>query len=143
MSRKALFALQLIGLTMAVTTGALATTHEFFKGKTVRIAVGVSAGGAFDTYGRIVGRHLGKHIPGNPTVVVENVPGAGGLILANQVYNATKPDGLNIATFNGGLLMGEVLARPGRSSEDLARSVERLRALAAEVRGLVTPLLEA
>jgi tripartite-type tricarboxylate transporter receptor subunit TctC len=113
MSRKALFALQLIGLTMAVTTGALATTHEFFKGKTVRIAVGVSAGGAFDTYGRIVGRHLGKHIPGNPTVVVENVPGAGGLILANQVYNATKPDGLNIATFNGGLLMGEVLARPG------------------------------
>jgi len=114
MGRKVyLIALPLIGLTAWIATGALATTHDFFKGKTVRIAVGASAGGAFDTYGRIVGRHLGKHIPGNPVVVVENVTGAGGLILANQLYKTTKPDGLTIATFNGGLLMGEVLGRPG------------------------------
>lgn len=115
MSRQVyLIALTLIGLTAWITTGALASTHDFFKGKTIRIAVGASAGGAFDTYGRIVGRHLGKHIPGSPVVLVENVTGAGGLILANQIYKTTKPDGLTIATFNGGLLMGEVLG--GRAS---------------------------
>jgi tripartite-type tricarboxylate transporter receptor subunit TctC len=114
MSRQVyLITLTLIGLTAWVTTGARASTHDFFKGKTIRIAVGASAGGAFDTYGRIVGRHLGKHIPGSPVVLVENVTGAGGLILANQIYKTTKPDGLTIATFNGGLLMGEVLGRPG------------------------------
>ena len=114
MGRKVyLIAVPLIGFTTWITAGALATTHDFFKGKTVRLAVGASAGGAFDTYGRIVGRHLGKHIPGNPVVVVENVTGAGGLILANQLYKTSKPDGLTIATFNGGLLMGEVLGRPG------------------------------
>jgi tripartite-type tricarboxylate transporter receptor subunit TctC len=106
-------ALLVVVLTAGITTGALASTHDFFKGKTVRIAVGASSGGAFDTYGRMVGRHLGKYIPGNPVVVVENVTGAGGLILANQLYKSTKPDGLSIATFNGGLLMGEILGRPG------------------------------
>jgi tripartite-type tricarboxylate transporter receptor subunit TctC len=86
---------------------------EFYKGKTVRVLVGASAGGAFDTWGRMIGRHLGKQIPGNPVVVVENVTGAGGLILANQVYKSNRPDGLTIATFNGGLLMGQILGRPG------------------------------
>ncbi|MBM2805080.1 MAG: tripartite tricarboxylate transporter family receptor [Deltaproteobacteria bacterium] len=79
----------------------------------MRILVGASAGGAFDTWGRMIGRHLGKQIPGNPVVVVENVTGAGGLILANQVYKTTRSDGLTIATFNGGLLMGQILGRPG------------------------------
>lgn len=92
---------------------ATATSDDFYKGKTVRILVGASAGGAFDTWGRMIGRHLGKQIAGNPVVVVENVTGAGGLILANQVYKTTRPDGLTIATFNGGLLMGQILGRPG------------------------------
>ena len=86
---------------------------EFYKGKTVRILVGASAGGAFDTWGRMLGRHLGKQIPGNLSVVVENVTGAGGLILANQVYKSQRTDGLTIATFNGSLLMGQILGRPG------------------------------
>jgi len=114
----------LIALMTWTPAGAPATTHEFFKNKTVRIAVGASAGGAFDTYGRLVGRHLGKHIPGNPVVVVENVTGAGGLILVNQVYKTTKSDGLTIATFNGGLLMGQVLGRPGNEFD--ARKFEYL-----------------
>jgi len=92
---------------------AIATTHDFYKGKTVKILVGASAGGAFDTWGRMLGRHLGKQIPGNPSVVVENVTGAGGLILANQAYKSTRADGLTIATFNGSLLMGQILNRPG------------------------------
>ncbi|MSP41288.1 MAG: hypothetical protein EXR70_22605 [Deltaproteobacteria bacterium] len=86
---------------------------EFYKGKTVRVLVGASAGGAFDTWGRMIGRHLGKQIPGNPVVVVENVTGAGGLILANQVYKTNRPDGQAISTFNGGLLIGQILGRPG------------------------------
>ena len=98
---------------VSIAVNALATTHDFYKGKTVRILVGASAGGAFDTWGRMIGRHLGKQIPGNPVVVVENVTGAGGLILANQVYKTTRSDGLTIATFNGGLLMGQILGRPG------------------------------
>lgn len=92
---------------------AQAANDEFYKGKTIRILIGASAGGAFDTWGRMTGRHLGKHIPGNPVIVAENVTGAGGLILANQAYKSTRPDGLTIATFNGGLLMGQMLGRPG------------------------------
>jgi len=106
-------ALAVVGMAAWMLDSARASTHEFFKGKTVKILIGASAGGAFDTWGRMVGRHLGKQIPGNPVVVVENVTGAGGLILANQVYKTTKPDGLSIATFNGGLLMGQILGRPG------------------------------
>jgi tripartite-type tricarboxylate transporter receptor subunit TctC len=103
----------MVGMAAWMLDSAHGSTHEFFKGKTVKILVGASAGGAFDTWGRMVGRHLGKRIPGNPIVVVENVTGAGGLILANQVYKTTKPDGLTLATFNGGLLMGQILGRPG------------------------------
>ncbi len=114
MARKLVcFALAVVGMTGWTLDLALGSTHEFFKGKNVKILVGASAGGAFDTWGRMVGRHLGKQIPGNPVVVVENITGAGGLILANQVYKASKPDGLTIATFNGGLLIGQILGRPG------------------------------
>lgn len=100
------------GLTF-IANAAQASTHEFFRGKTIRIVVGVSPGGAFDTYSRAIARHLGKHILGNPTVIVENMVGAGGLILANHLYNAAKPDGLTIGNFNGGLLVGQILGRPG------------------------------
>jgi tripartite-type tricarboxylate transporter receptor subunit TctC len=114
MIRKVFYlALAVVGMVAWMLDSAHASTHEFFKGKTVKILIGASAGGAFDTWGRMVGRHLGKQIPGNPVVVAENVTGAGGLILANQVYKTTKPDGLTIATFNGGLLMGQILGRPG------------------------------
>jgi tripartite-type tricarboxylate transporter receptor subunit TctC len=111
--RFVLFLLVAAASVTIVANDVLATTHDFYTGKTVRILVGASAGGAFDTWGRMVGRHLGKQIPGNPVVVVENVTGAGGLILANQFFKTTKPDGMTLATFNGGLLMGQMLGRPG------------------------------
>lgn len=113
LSGKFYSAVVLICVAVSIAANTQAATHDFYKGKTVRILVGASAGGAFDTWGRMIGRHLGKQIPGNPVVVVENVTGAGGLILANQVYKTTRPDGLTIATFNGGLLMGQILGRPG------------------------------
>jgi len=85
----------------------------FYEGKTIRISVGVSAGGGFDLYARILSRHMPKYIPGKPTIIVENVTGAGGLICANQLYKLAEPDGLTIGHFNGGLLFGQVLEQPG------------------------------
>ena len=87
--------------------------EEFFKGKSIRIVVGFSAGGGFDTYARAISRHITKHIPGNPTVVVENMTGAGSLIAANHVYKVAKPDGLTIGHFIGGLFLGQVLGQAG------------------------------
>lgn len=100
------------GLVLLVGT-AHATTHEFYKGKTFRVIVGFPAGGGFDTYSRAIARHIGKHIPGNPTMVVENMPGAGSLIAANHLYKVAKPDGLTLGTINGGLFLQQLLGRPG------------------------------
>lgn len=85
----------------------------FYTAKTVRIIVGGSAGGGYDTYTRTIARHLGKHVPGNPTFVVENMTGAGSLIAANHVYKVAKPDGLTIGHFIGGLILQHVLGKPG------------------------------
>ena len=90
-----------------------AEAQSFYEGKTVRIIVGLAPGGGFDTYARAIARHLGKHIPGNPTVIVENMPGAGSLISANHIYKVAKPDGLTVAKFNGSLMLGQVLGQPG------------------------------
>jgi tripartite-type tricarboxylate transporter receptor subunit TctC len=100
-------------LTLGVCAAASATDDAFFRGKTVRINVGYAAGGGFDTYSRAIARHLGRYIPGNPTIVVENTPGAGGLIVANQLYKVAKPDGLTIGHFIGSLLMGQILGQKG------------------------------
>jgi len=86
---------------------------SFYKGKTVRIIVGAAAGGGYDTYSRTIARHMGKHIPGNPTLIVDNMPGAGFLISANHMYKVAKPDGLTIGHFIGGLFLQQLLGKPG------------------------------
>lgn len=86
---------------------------QFYRDKTIRIVVGFSPGGGFDTYARLIARHLGRHIPGNPSVVVDNMPGAGSLISANHIYRAAKPDGLTIGHFIGGLFLQQILGKPG------------------------------
>ena len=87
--------------------------QSFYEGKTVRIIVGLAPGGGYDTYARVIARHLGKHIPGNPTVIVENMPGAGSLISANHLFKVAKPDGLTVGKFSGTLFLGQVLGQPG------------------------------
>ena len=87
--------------------------EPFYKGKTIRLIVGLAPGGGFDTYSRVIARHMGKHIPGNPTTVVENMPGAASLLAANYVYKAAKPDGLTIGNFIGGLSFQQLLGLPG------------------------------
>jgi len=85
----------------------------FYEGKTIRIVVGYSAGGGYDTYARVLSRHMGRHIPGNPGFIVENMTGAGSLISANHTYKVAKPDGLTLGHFNGGLFFNQVLGQPG------------------------------
>jgi tripartite-type tricarboxylate transporter receptor subunit TctC len=87
--------------------------ESFFKGKTIRIVVPFAAGGGYDIYSRIIGRHMGKYIPGNPVFIVENMTGAGGLIGINHVYKASKPDGLTIATPIGTMFVDQMIGRAG------------------------------
>ena len=86
---------------------------NFYEGKTIRFVVGFTAGGGYDLYTRTLGRHLGKHIAGNPTVIVDNMPGAGSMISANYTFKAAKPDGLTIGHFIGGLFLQQILGKPG------------------------------
>jgi tripartite-type tricarboxylate transporter receptor subunit TctC len=103
----------LIVLGFFCSMGRAVGQEPFYKGKTVRVIVGGSAGGGYDTYTRTIARHLSKHVPGNPTFVVENMTGAGSLIAANYVYKVAKPDGLVIGHFIGGLILQHVLGKPG------------------------------
>jgi tripartite-type tricarboxylate transporter receptor subunit TctC len=96
-----------------LSADAHAAADDFYKGKSIRIIVGFSAGGGFDTYARAIARHMSKHIPGNPGIVVENMTGAGSLIAANHIFKIAKPDGLTIGHFIGGLFLGQVLGQSG------------------------------
>jgi tripartite-type tricarboxylate transporter receptor subunit TctC len=112
---KVIFCVSLIGVVLTSTWGArhVSYAQDFYAGKTIRIAVGFPAGGGFDTYSRILARHMNKYIPGNPTVVVDNVTGAGSLIAANSVYKAAKPDGLTIGNFIGNLISQQLFGGSG------------------------------
>ncbi|HWP23163.1 MAG TPA: tripartite tricarboxylate transporter substrate-binding protein [Candidatus Binatia bacterium] len=81
---------------------------SFYRGKTVRIIVGFSAGGGYDQYSRLIGRHLSKHIPGNPAIVVENMAGAGSIIAANHVFNAAPKDGTVVGNISGPIVLEQL-----------------------------------
>jgi tripartite-type tricarboxylate transporter receptor subunit TctC len=107
-----LAALALFSLCRASTPSA---QDKFFEGKSIRVIVGFSPGGGFDAHSRAIARHMGKHIPGNPTLTVENMAGAGSLIAANHIYNQAKPDGLTIGNWIGGLIIQQYLNAKGVS----------------------------
>ena len=102
-----------------VTNATISAQEGFYKGKIVRIVTGASAGGGLDTYSRTIARHMRKYIPGNPTIVVENMPGAGGLIMVNHLAKVAKPDGLTIGNFIGDLIGLQLLGRPGVEADFL------------------------
>jgi len=104
---------------LAAGSRAAPAQEPFYAGKTLRIVVGTSAGGGFDTYSRAIARHLGKHLPGHPTMIVENMAGAGGFIAANHMFKVARPDGLTIATFVGPLLLSKLYDRPGAEFDAL------------------------
>src|SRR5215475_11833263 len=94
-------------IALSLVSDASAQDHvaEFYRGKTVRITVGSAVGGGFDGYARLVARHFGKHIPGNPTVVVQNIPGSGSNKSASYVALQAPKDGTAIGAIQPGALM--------------------------------------
>lgn len=98
-----------IAVLLSVGMSGSAGADEFYAGKTIRVAVGFSAGGGYDTYARIVARHMGKYIPGNPTFVVDNMDGAGSLIAANYTYNKAPHDGTFIGVWNSAFVLYQAL----------------------------------
>jgi tripartite-type tricarboxylate transporter receptor subunit TctC len=108
-----LCSLLVAALFLSLLVPSACAQDSFYKGKTVRFIVGAPPGGGFDTYSRAITRHIGKHIPGNPTMLVDNMPGAAGLVAANYVYKASRPDGLSVGTFVGGLFLQQMLGLAG------------------------------
>lgn len=106
MKRYGRFALFFV-IWLVFATASLAD-DGFYKGKTLRFIVGFSPGGGFDTYTRVIARHMDEHIPGHPSMLVQNMTGAGSLIAANYLYNKAKPDGLTVGNWIGGLIYQQV-----------------------------------
>jgi tripartite-type tricarboxylate transporter receptor subunit TctC len=91
---------------------AITQAADFYKGKNIRFIIGQAAGGGYDTYGRLIARHISKHIPGNPATTAENMEGAGSLISANYIYRQASPDGLAVVMFNNSLVVQNALGDP-------------------------------
>jgi tripartite-type tricarboxylate transporter receptor subunit TctC len=90
---------------------APAQSDSFYKGKTVRFIVGSGAGAFYDLWGRLIARHWGKYIPGNPDVIVQNMPGASSLTATNYVYGVAKPDGLTVVLPNNSIYIEQLVGR--------------------------------
>src|SRR3546814_569442 len=91
-----------------------------WKGMPIHMFVGSAPGGGYDTFSRVIAAHLGRHIPGQPTIVVQNMPGAGSLVLANHLYNVAPKDGTAIGALNPQVAT-EPLVRPDRVKFDPRR----------------------
>ena len=89
------------------------TVADFYRGKVVRIVVGFPPGGGADVYSRLIARHLGRFIPGNPTLAVTNMPGAGSIIAGNYVYNSGAKDGTEIGMLNGAVILEQLFDNAG------------------------------
>src|SRR3954466_9755956 len=107
-SSAALILLLAAGVLAPITAAA---QTDFYKGKTVELIISTGAGGGLDTNGRIVARHLAKHIPGEPIIVPKNMPGAGHIRAANYVFSQAPKDGTTIGTFIPIFVMAQVLER--------------------------------
>ena len=90
---------------LGVTASQAQSVESFYRGRTINLVVGYSVGGGYDIHGRVLARHLGRHIPGNPAIVVQNMPGGGSLRAANFLYNAAPKDGTTIGVFSRGMAM--------------------------------------
>jgi tripartite-type tricarboxylate transporter receptor subunit TctC len=95
----------LLALLALTQPAAAQSTADFYRGKTLTLTVGYSTGGGYDIYARLLARHMGKHIPGNPTIVVQNAPGAGSMRAANMIYNVAPKDGTHFGMFGRGIAL--------------------------------------
>jgi tripartite-type tricarboxylate transporter receptor subunit TctC len=112
MRKRAFFTfLVAIFLCATYTPSLFSQTEPFYKNKTVTIVVGYSTGGTMDGWARLLAQHLGKYIPGNPNVVVQNMPGGGSMVSANHVFKVAKPDGLTLGLFGPGLFFAQLIGQ--------------------------------
>jgi len=88
-----------------------AQTESFYRGKTIRVIVGTTSGGLYDRWARLLSQYMPKYIPGNPDMIVQNMPGAGSLVAANYVYGVAKPDGLSLGMFQFYIYMDQLTGR--------------------------------
>jgi tripartite-type tricarboxylate transporter receptor subunit TctC len=122
----------LVSVMLGAGPGAFAQPAEsFYAGKQITLLCGAAVGGGYDAYARLLARHLGRFIPGNPTIVVQNQPAAGGLVAANHIYNTAPKDGTVISLIERGMLTAK-LNNPGQVRFDLTR-LNWIGNLAAEV----------
>jgi tripartite-type tricarboxylate transporter receptor subunit TctC len=99
----------LVAVLLFAANGQAPAAEKLYQGQTLRFVVASSVGGGWDTYTRVIAKHIGKHIPGNPTTFVENKTGAGGLVGVTHLYHQVKPDGLTIGSWQGGLALQQYL----------------------------------
>ena len=97
--------------------GAAQTVEEFYKSKSLTMLVGSAAGGGYDTYARVLARHLSRHLPGHPAVIAKNMPAAAGLAAASALYNTADKDGSTIAAFTNGAAMDPLFGNPSARYE--------------------------
>src|ERR1041384_561291 len=90
---------------------AQSQNEPFYKGKTVRFVVGSAPANFYDSWARLIARYWGKHIPGNPNVIVQNMPGAGSITAVNYVYGVAKPDGLTVVLPNNSIYIEQLVGR--------------------------------
>jgi len=105
--------LAIASIALAAPIASAQSPADFYKGRNVDVYIGYSVGGAYDLYARVIARHLGKHIPGNPTIVPKNMEGAGSLRLANWIYNVGPKDGTALATIGRGTAFDPLLGSKG------------------------------
>lgn len=98
---------------LPISAGQAQSVADFYKGKTIELLIGYSPGGGYDTYARTIARHMSKHIPGNPTIVPKNQPGAGSLKLTNFLFNVAPKDGTTFGTIGRGIPMEPLLGGEG------------------------------
>jgi len=109
--------LRMLTICAALVLAAPARADDFYKGKTINLIIATATGGGYDTYARLLARHLGRHIPGGPIIVAQNMPGAAGIRAANYLYAAAPKDGTAIGMLDQATHLDQVLGTPGLTAD--------------------------
>jgi tripartite-type tricarboxylate transporter receptor subunit TctC len=107
----------LIAAGVALALAAPTRADDFYKGKSISLVIATATGGGYDTYARLIARHLGRHIPGQPAIVPQNMPGAAGIRAANYLYAAAPKDGTAIGMLDQATYLDQVLGTPGLTAD--------------------------
>jgi tripartite-type tricarboxylate transporter receptor subunit TctC len=98
---------------MMTTSAGAQSAADFYRGKSITLMVGSSPGGGYDAIARVVARHLGQHVPGNPGIIVQNTPGAGSITMSNRIYRVAPQDGTVLGLVQRGVLLAQLIKQPG------------------------------